>query len=373
MSKVILVFKKGNCRPISLMDVFNTILEKLMLKRLLDFLDRNYVLSKYQFGFRKDHSTTLAAIEIIKNIIKSLENCDLVAGEYLDLSKAFDTVDHEILLYKLDYYGIRGHVCEWFRHYLSDRQQCVSINGTVSEYAHVQTNVTQGSILGPVLFLLYINDNISTAVDNVSLPLFANDTNLFISGNYINDIVCTTRDKLQSLSVSFRHNQLTLNLNKTCYTMFGRQLYRAILPLLLQGKHTELVYTAKYLGIYLGCKLSWFEHIKECCTQMSKLSGVFHHIASFINAAMVWQLYYAYVFPHINYGIELYGSACKTNIVQIQVVQNLLRKTLPTHNRLDSATALHWELNIIKVHELFTLNVLIFVYKQPTVLTKGKS
>ena len=174
-----------------------------MLKRLLDFLDIIDVLSKYQFGFRKDHSTTIAIIEIIKNIRKSR-----VAGVSLD------TVDHKILLYKLDYYGIRGHACKWFRHYLSDTQRCVSINGTVSQDAHVQTGVPQGSILGPVLFLLYIND-ICNAVDNVPLRLFADDTNVFISGKDINDIVYTSRDKLESFSVWFRHNQLTLNLNKT--------------------------------------------------------------------------------------------------------------------------------------------------------------
>ena len=166
-----------------------------------------------------------------------------------------------------------------------------------------------------MLFLLYIND-IYNAVDNVYLHLFADDTNFIISGKDINDIVCTTRDKLESLSVWFRHNQITLHLNKTCYAIFGRQLERAVVPLLLQAKQIELVYSAKYLGIYLDCKLSWSEHIKELCIKVSKLSGVFHYIASFIHADMVRQLYYTYMFPHINYGIELYGSACKTNIAK---------------------------------------------------------
>ena len=134
------------------MNYFNKIIKRLMLKRLLDFLDKNCVLSKYQFGFRKDHSTTLAIIEIIENIRQSLENGD--SRVYIYKCKAFDVVDHEVFLYKLDYYGIRGHVCKWFRHYLSNRQQCISINGAVSEYAHVQIGVPRGSILGLVLFLL---------------------------------------------------------------------------------------------------------------------------------------------------------------------------------------------------------------------------
>ena len=146
------------------------------------------------------------------------------------------------------------------------------------------------------------------------MRLFADDTELFISGKYINDIVCTTRDKLESFSVWFRYNQLTVNFNKTCYTIFGRQLDSAVVPLLLQGKQIELVYSAKYLGIYLDCKLSLSEHVKELCIKVFKLSGVFHHIASFVNADTVKQLYYAYVFSHINYGIELTATATRKAI-----------------------------------------------------------
>ena len=140
-----------------------------------------------------------------------------------------------------------------------------------------------------MLFLLYINDTCN-AID---------DTNLFISGKCTNDTVCEAKGVLELLNVWFRLNQLTLNLSKTCYTTFSRHMYGTSVPLLLQSKQIELVKSAKYLGIYLVCKLSWCEHIKELCMELSKLSNVFHHITSFISPYMVRQLYYAYVFPHI--------------------------------------------------------------------------
>ena len=145
---------------------------------------------------------------------------------------------------------------------------------------------------------------------------------------------------------------------------FGRHLYGTSVPLLLHDKQIELVKSAKYLSIYLDCKLSWYEHINELCMQLSKLSGVFHLIASFKSAYRVRQLYYAYVFSHINYGIELYGVASRTNLAKIQLLQNFLLKPLAKRKCRDSATALHRELNIVKVSELYTFNSFIFVYKQ---------
>ena len=130
------------------------------------------------------------------------------------------------------------------------------------------------------------------------MRLFADDINLLISGKDINDSVGTTPDTLESLSVWFRHNQQTLSLNKTCDIIFSRQLDSTVVSLLLQDKQIELVYSVKYMGIYLDCKLSWSGQIKELCIKVSKLSGVFHHIA--INADRVRQLHYAYVFRHIN-------------------------------------------------------------------------
>ena len=185
-AKVVPIHKKGdrsqacNYRPISLLSVFDKLLERLMYDRLYSFLTKHTVLYKYQFGFRKKYSTALALIEVMDNIYSKLDEQHYVLGIYLDLQKAFDTVNHEILLHKLYNYGIRGVAYDWFKSYLLNRQQYTVINGCVSNLAKITCGVPQGSVLGPLLFLLYVND-IANAVPELNVKLFADDTNLFVT------------------------------------------------------------------------------------------------------------------------------------------------------------------------------------------------
>ena len=167
IAKLIPIFKKqldeerlipGNYRPISLLSIVNKILEKLMYARLISFINKHKLLYKYQFGFRKNHSTALALIEITDNIIKDLESGKCSAGIFIDFKKAFDTVDHNILLSKLEHYGIRGQTLEWLKSYITNRQQFAYVNGKNSKMEQITCGVPQGSVLGPLLFLIYTND-----------------------------------------------------------------------------------------------------------------------------------------------------------------------------------------------------------------------
>ena len=172
-----------NYRPISLLSIFNKLIEKVMLNRLLKFLEKNNILYKYQFGFRKNHATTHALTEVIDYIYRSLDEGNYVFGIYIDLKKAFDTVQHQILLQKLQHYGIRGIALDWFNSYLSNRKQFVLTNGIQSDILELSNyGVPQRSVLGPILFLLFIND-IHNSLDNIIIKLFADDTKCFVSGN----------------------------------------------------------------------------------------------------------------------------------------------------------------------------------------------
>ena len=207
-------------RPVSLLCTLSKVFEKIMYNRLIKFLDKFSILYKYQFGFRRKRSTHMALISLIDKLTQAIENGEYVIGVFLDFSKAFDTVDHKILLDKLYHYGVRGCAHKWFISYLTDRQQFVTYNGVKSRNQLIKCGVPQGSILGPLLFLIYINDLAS--VCECTFPiLFADDSNLFISGRDPDLIMRTMNNELKEISLWLKANKLSLNIKKTHFMIFS--------------------------------------------------------------------------------------------------------------------------------------------------------
>ena len=201
-----------NYRLISILSVFSNVLEREVYNRLNDFLEKCKILSPQQYGFRKESSTSMAMLDLWKKIHDCFEKGQLGVGVFIDLSKAFDTIDFEILLNKLQYYGVRGTALGWFRSYMFGRKQYVSISNHKSECRTVEYGVPQGSILWPLLFILSINDFIHSS-NILHKVRFADDTNLFLSHKNIHDLQKNLNDELIKVDTWLKCNKLSLNIN----------------------------------------------------------------------------------------------------------------------------------------------------------------
>ena len=204
----------SNYRPISVLSVFSKITKKLMHNRLYKFLEKFELLYLLQFGFRENHSTTHALLSLTESIKHSIDNWKSGCGIFLDLQKAFDTVNHDILIKKLEHYGIRGNVLDWFRSYLQGRFQYVSVNSHSSDLLPISCGVPQGSVLGPLLFLIYVNDlpNISKVLQ---FYLFADDTSIYFESDNLLTLQKVVNQELRKVRKWLEANRLSLNISKT--------------------------------------------------------------------------------------------------------------------------------------------------------------
>ena len=226
IAKVRSIFKSGkkelltNYRPISVLSCFSKILERIMYNRVYNYLNDNNLFHK-QFGFRKGHSTDHALIELINSIYDSFNQNKYTLGVFIDLSKAFDTVDHNILIDKLNLYGITNNSLKWFSSYLSNRKQFIQAGAIKTSNLDIICGVPQGSISGPLLFIIYVNDlcNVSKIFEPI---IFADDTNIFFSHKNIKELFHTANLELNKVFKWFNANRLFLNKDKTKYTLFHK-------------------------------------------------------------------------------------------------------------------------------------------------------
>ena len=368
IARVVALFKKGerhladNYRPISLLSCINKIFEKLVCRQLLTYCEINNIFYNFQFGFRKLYSTSYALIETVDSIRRLVDDGNYVLGLFVDLTKAFDTVNHEILLYKMNNYGIRGHANTFFRSYLTNRKQFTLVNGTDSKLSDIKCGVPQGSVLCPILFLIYIND-LYRALQDCKINLFADDTCVFVSHPNMDDLMANAKNKLTNLFNWCVSNKLTMNSSKTCFVIFhakNKRKYLNITKIEANDISINRVFSIKYLGVVLDSLLTWNDHINFVCSKLLKYFGIFNHIKSFVSKTIARQLYFAFVYSTISYGIEIYGSASQKLLSKIQVIQNRLLKLLLGMDRMTSTNLVHRYLHVLKVKDIYSINILCF-------------
>ena len=331
--------------------------------RLTKYIDDFNILYKFQFGFRKNHSSELALIEIVDQIRMSLNNGNMTCGIFIDLSKAFDTVNHEILIDKLNHYGIRGKALDLIKSYLGSREQFTSIDKCKSEKRPINCGVPQGSVLGPLFFILFIND-LPNCCPLGNFRIFADDTNVFVHGNNIDELINACRNIMISLSTWFLANRLTLNTDKSSFTIFKSPRKIINLPnsiSFLNHKINRVPYI-KFLGVTLDEDLSFNQHINEICNKLRNLFHIFYNIRSFLSKENIRTLYFALIYSRIKYGIAVYGQAKASNMKRIQTLQNKLLKVLAGKKYRYSTDKLHDEFYILKVNDITNQEVLTFVF-----------
>ena len=302
--------------------------EKLMYNRITEFLNFNGILHEMQYGFRQGRSCEHALLKAKQVLLDSLSRRQVSLLLLIDFSKAFDMVEHSILLKKLEHYGIRGKASQWITSYLHNRMQFVSIDGTDSKTRHMQYGVPQGSILGPLLFIIYIND-----IPNVSqiakFILYADDANIIITGNNITEVDAQLRDLCKIILKWVDSNGLRLNLKKTKYMIFSRSrnlellstLKIANLPIVIE-RLTE----SKFLGVIVDENLTWSRHIKTIQTKMARYIGLMYKLKSQLPLKVRIQIFHSFVQSHINYCSLVWGFSAKSNIDSLFRAQKIRKR-----------------------------------------------
>ena len=328
LAKIIPLFKSkdpatfSNYRPISLLSIFSKILEKVMYNRLYNYLVKFKFLYIYQFGFQKNKSTYMALICLVDKLTQALENGEYAVGVFIDFQKAFDTVDHNILLEKLSYYGIRGSAHEWFRSYLSGREQFVEFDNVSSNVLKVQCGVPQGSNLGPLLFLIYIND-LAFVSPKLFAILFADDSNFFYTDKNIDNLFDTLNSELDKIVKWLNANKMSLNVDKTHYIIFTSRKNNVLRnqDIIINGCKINEVVVTKFLGVLIDSNLTWKYHIDHLCSKVSKNIGILRKLRGKLDTDTMTTLYYSFIYPYCHYCIHVWGSTYEKYLNKILVLQ----------------------------------------------------
>lgn len=355
-------------RPISVLSTIDKIFEKILFEKLMNYLEENNLLCKYQFGFRRGCGTEDAVVNVVQYICKGLDDgFNGVAGVFFDFTKAFDLVDHNIMLHKLQYYGVQGSELLLFKSYFSNRKQYVQINDSKSVMASVKCGVPQGSGLGPLLFSVYLND-----LGNLGLVgrlcIFADDVSIFYP--YKNDLILKTQiERDAALLVEFaRLNRLKLNPNKTKLVRFRPHSANINhdFQLTIDTKTIDESHSVKYLGITLQSNMSWNMHIEEVKKKIAPAIGILYKLKWKLDESTKTMIFHSLIHSHIKYLAIAYAYNKNNNCFKsLQHFQNKALKIVFNLPATFSTNLLYTTVakNILPIYGVFEYQALIFVYK----------
>ena len=306
----------------------------------------------------------MALVTLVDKITTAINDGDYVLGLFIDFSKAFDCINHNILFQKLEHYGVRGVALQWFESYLYNRQQYVTFDGVNSDMKTIVCGVPQGSILGPLLFLLYVND-IVNAIPKLFSLLYADDTNSFKTGKKLSEIFAVMNSEICELVKWLNINMLKLNVKKKHYMIFSSQRKNVIHDekLYVNGKEINQVSHTKFLGVIIDDKLSWDYHIKHIRNKIVKGIGIVSKAKKYLNKSCLRTLYSSIIYPYLTYCIEVWGSATQSRLNPLFILQKKAIRIISQSGYRDHTAPLFKKLHLLNLKNIYFYQIGIFMFK----------
>ena len=362
------IFKKGdrekvnNYRPVCSLSPLSKIIEKVINNRMVEYLDNFNLFSKTQYGFRKNMGTEDALVNYIDFLQKGLNDSKDIISVFLDLSKAFDVIDHKILAMKLEYYGFRGKFKDFLLSFIKDRKYFVNINGKNSETKTVNIGVPQGSTLGPLLFLIYIND-MDSCSDKITLSQFADDSTITHVTNNIIEAIHTIEEEFDKILEWLAANKLIINLDKTHLMLFTNKKPRPkSISINAKGQTINEITETKFLGVILDNALNWNAHIQYISKKISKSVSLLKMLKFTFPTRILKSLYYSFVYPYFNYCNLIWGGAADTHIKPLVQLQKKCTRIISKVGYLDHTEPLFSELKLLNIEQIYNLNCSKFIF-----------